>query len=94
MANNVQSQLIPSSKMTVKFHTSVPDLALDRVQLIKATQNLGIDRKSLASFLKQAIETEEKHLSMIDGIVSDFEMYERKQGIKQADLIRLIYEYF
>lgn len=80
--------------MTAKPQTAVPDLALDRIQLIKATQNLGIDRRSLASFLKLAIETEEKHLLMIDGILSDVELYERKQGIKQADLIRLIYEYF
>lgn len=78
----------------MKADISDPTLSMQRIQLIKATQNLGIDRKSLSSFLKNAIDIEEKALSIMEPVISEHELYRRRRDIMQADLIRLILDYF
>lgn len=77
-------------------HQFSPGLSLHqkRLQFLVATMDLGIDSKSFSRFLRDAVEIEEQHLAVVNSILSQSEIQLKKRAIMQADLVRLILDYF
>lgn len=65
-----------------------------RLNLIRAAQDLGIDKESLCAFLRTSIEAEQQCLKLISPIVSAKELNDRARAIMEADLLRLTLEHF
>lgn len=80
-----QTKLIPRERSAIQTK---------RLNFIRAAQALGIDRERFTLFLQNAISTEETHLQIAESILTNHELSERRKSVMEADLVRLIFEYF
>lgn len=65
-----------------------------RVNLIRAVEDLGIDRYSVCSFLKSSIEAERNCLEISASLIAPSELTAREHALIEAELIRLTLEHF
>ena len=65
-----------------------------RLNLIRAVQDLGIDKDSVCLFLRSSIEAERKCLELTGPLMSPEQLNKRVHALIEADLIRLTLEHF
>lgn len=80
--------------MNSTHHTANNSMSTKRLNLIRAAQDLGIDKSSFCNFLKTSIEVEQQYLITIGHVLSEQELKARYRAVMEADLVRLTFEYF
>lgn len=75
-------------------HNANNSMSMKRLNLIRAAQELGIDKISFCNFLKTSIDVERQYLFTIGHVLSEQELKARNRAVMEADLVRLTLEHF
>lgn len=69
-------------------------LKTKRLNLIRAAQDLGINKESFCNFLLSAIEVEESSLKLFGAEMSNTQRWERETALLEARLVHIIFKEF